>query len=74
MVTHSVWLNVDCGMGGPWPVYCDTYNTKGAHVYIERQCVGMYYSADEPSGIYLRSLQQRARIKIESLIAMEQYL
>lgn len=72
-MNHAVWRQYDCNIG-PWPMYLDTHSTEGKHVYIERQYLGMYYRTDEPSGIYLRSLQQRARIKIESLIATEQYL
>ena len=69
---HGLWLHRDGGQG-PWPVYLDTHSNTGLHAWIERQCIGLYYSAYEPSGIYLRSLKQQARTKIESLIAMESY-
>ena len=72
-MNYTLWIQRDCNHG-PWPVTLDTFiAVDGGHVYIERQFVGMYHRADEPSGIYLRSLKDRARIKIESLIAMEQY-
>lgn len=71
-MNHDLWLQRDCNIG-PWPVMLDTHTSEGQHVHIERQFVGMYNSTAEPSGIYLRSLRQRARIKLESLLAMEQY-
>jgi hypothetical protein len=73
-MVHDLWIQRDCNRG-PWPVMLDTHEaaSDGGHVHIERQFVGMYHSLDAVSGIYLRSLRSRARVKIESLIAMEQY-
>lgn len=62
---------IDCG-SGPWPYYLTSCHIEGENA--QRSFVGMYHRNEQPSGIYLRSMQQRHRIKIESLIAMEQYL
>lgn len=70
---YSLWLHKTGGRG-PWPLYLDAYCEGKSQTYIERRYLGCAFSTSEVSGIYLRSLQLRARIKIESLIAMENYL
>lgn len=71
-MNYSLWLH-KTGGHGPWPLYLDTYCQGVTQLHIVRRCVGYAHSTEEPSGIYLRSLKQQARTKIESLIAMESY-
>lgn len=61
---------IDTGRG-PWPYILTTSTVEGRHA--QRTYLGMYTLEQPPSGIYLRSMKQRHRIRIESLIAMEQY-
>lgn len=65
---HTHGHFIDCGTG-PWPYWLTTLQDN----HWRRSFVGMYNRDERPSGIHLRSLQQRHRVSIESSIAMEQY-
>lgn len=72
-MNHHLWFQFDCQIG-PWPLMMDSWAEWNGKHYLERHCLGLFFKEDQrPSGLYLRSLQQRARIKIESQIALEQY-
>jgi hypothetical protein len=72
MTTHDLWINRDCG-SGPWPLMLDTSTVFRGELMLERQCLGLAYHTGGVSGLRLRSLQHKARIKHECIIALEKY-
>lgn len=73
MITHRLW-RADAGMGylpghsdySQRPYVLDSWDTE--HRHVQRSILNTPYT-----GLMLRTLRQKHRIKIESLIAMEQY-
>lgn len=75
MIKHNLWSNDGPGLryeeGDPRPWVLDTWCDE-THKFV-RSYIGCRPHGTMPSGIYLRSVQQRNRVNLESQLAMEFY-